>query len=74
MEIKTIKVKTTRDLRPFIDILDMTEEPVESILLLIQLGAARAAEFANIESNEKIEQRAVDIINAVETVREKWSI
>lgn len=51
MEIRTVKIKTTHDLRPVIELLDQTEESVESIMLLIGIGAARSAEFAAREAD-----------------------
>lgn len=74
MEFKTVKVKTTHDLRPIIDLLDQTEEPIESIMLLIGIGAARAAEFAARDADDIMQIRAHGIMVATEHVCEEWGI
>lgn len=74
MEIRTVKVKTTHDLRPIIDLLDQTEESVESIMLLIGIGAARSAEFAANEADDIMLRRAHDIMTACEKVCEERGI
>ena len=74
MEIRTVKVKTTYDLRPVIDLLDQTEEPVESIMLLIGIGAARAAELAAREADDIVQDRAHGIMAACEKICEEWGI
>ena len=74
MEIRTVKVKTTHDLRPVIDLLDLTEEPVESVMLLIGIGAARAAELAAREADDTMQERAHGIMVACEKICEEWGI
>lgn len=72
MEIKTVKIKTTHDLRPIIDLLDQTEETVDALIALIGLGAARAAEFAADEQDDVMRRRARDVMNAAERVCVEW--
>ena len=72
MEIKTVKIKTTHDLRPIIELLDQTEETVGTLIALIGLGAARAAEFAADEQDDVMRRRARDVMNAVERICVEW--
>ena len=72
MEIRTVKIKTTHDLRPVIDLLDQTEESVKSIMLLIGIGAARSAEFAAHEADDIMLRRSHDIMTACEKIFEEW--
>ena len=74
MEIRTVKVKTTHDLRPIIELLDQTEETVEAAMLLIGVGAARSAEFAAREADDIMQRRAHDIMTACEKICEEWGI
>lgn len=74
MEIRTHKVKTTHDLRPIIDLLDQAEETVEAVMLLIGIGAARSAEYAALEADDIMEQRAHGIMTVCEKVCEEWGI
>lgn len=74
MEIRTVKVKTTHDLQPIIDLLDQTEETVEAVMLLIGIGAARSAEFAVRETDDIMLRRAHDIMTACEKICEEWGI
>ena len=74
MEFETIHIKTTHDLRPVIELLDQTEEPIGSLMLLIALGAARAAEIASHEGHDYIRQRSHDIMTAAETICLKWGL
>ena len=70
----TIKIKTQHDLRPIIDLLDQTEETVVAMIVLIGLGAARAAEFAVDEQDDVMLHRADDVMCAVERVCIEWGI
>lgn len=74
MEIRTVKIKTTHDLRPIIELLDQIEEPVESIMLLIGIGAARSAELAAREADDTMQERAHGIMAACEKICEEWGI
>lgn len=74
MEIRTVKVITTHDLRPIIELLDQIEEPVESIMLLIGIGAAHSAELAAREADGIMQRRAHDIMTACEKICEEWGI
>ena len=74
MEIKTVKIKTTHDLRPIIDLLDQTEETVAALIVLIGLGAARAAEFAANKQDDVMRRRARDVMDAVEKVCVEWGV
>ena len=66
------RISTMHDLRPIIELLDQTEEPIESLMLLIGIGAARAAEFAALDADDVMQQRAHGIMVAVENICEEW--
>lgn len=72
MEIRTVRIKTMHDLQPVIDLLDLTEEPVGTVMLLIGLGAAHAAELAAREADDITQERAHGIMAACEKICEEW--
>ena len=71
MEIRTIHIKTQHDLRPFIKLMDLTEETPEVLLLLIGMGAARSMELAIDEQNDTVLYRAKAVMDAVEQIRKE---
>lgn len=71
MEIRTIHIKTSHDLRPLIKLMDLTEETPESLLLLLGIGAARTIEMAVDENNDNVMLRAKDILLAVEQIKKE---
>ena len=57
-EYETIKIKTTHDLRPIIELMDLTEEDAQGIIALIGLGAGRASELCEAANNISDAERA----------------
>lgn len=71
MEIKTIHIKTSHDLRPLIRLMDLTEEAPEVLLLLVGMGAARSMELAIDEQCDTVLHRAKSIMDAVDQIRKE---
>lgn len=72
MEIRTVQITITHDLRPIIELLDRIEESVPTVMLLIGIGASRSVEFAAREDDIVTAMRAASIVNIVEDICNKW--
>lgn len=72
MEIRTVKITTTHDLRPIIELLDQIKESVPTVMLLIGIGASRSVELAAREDDIVAAMHAASIADIVKNICEKW--